>query len=223
MEPPASRRITTGRVHVVTVVTRCERGAAPLRQHSLVLAGATIAAGLIAHELGGSATVRCFPLLVATIVGVLTTLVAQRAAGLDDRGAPAATAALLEMGQLGMHLALSMPLSNHVDSIGSQPGPRPTLVLGLSCALIIAHTVAAGLLAILLLGAQHSVSLALHLLLRARHRCRTVVVLAIRRWGSLLAPMVPDPEWTTAALADQQWRYGPVRPRRGPPRALAGE
>lgn len=184
-----------------------------------MLAGCTIVLGVAAHVLGGGGDgIECLPLLVAATSGVATALAARRIAGHTHRGAAAAVT-LLGIGQLGMHLALSVSLSTHLESMTAQSPLPPPHVLGLTCGLVLAHTATTGLLVVLLLGAHRSADLAFHLLSHAPCRSRWLVVPAPRRSDWRLLATNPNPEWTTAALlVAQQWHYGPVRPRRGPPR-----
>lgn len=173
------------------------------------LGAATIGLGLTAHVLGGGRAVDCAPLLLASAIAVVTTLVAQRVAVPAYRGAPIAVA-LLGVGQFGMHVALS--------SHGATD-PAAASLLGLSCGLIVTHSVATALLAVLLLGAHQAAELALHLLSRARRHMDVRITVAppvdaVMGW-------TPAPESGHRSRGDQQWRYGVARPRRGPPALLA--
>lgn len=180
-------------------------------------AAATILLGVIAHVAGGGgAALDCLPLMAAAVLGVATTHAAQRFAAHTYRGVPAA-AALLVVGQAGMHLALSMSLDTHLDSIAAQSGPAPVLVLKLSGGLIVAHAAATALLMILLLGTHQSAELALHVLVHACRAVRTLVAPARPPTWTGLTTVGPCLAREPAALGSEQWRYGPVRPRRGPP------
>jgi len=76
-----------------------------------MLPSASVVLGVAAHVLGGGGAVDCVPLLVAAALGVLTTFAAQRVAGTTYRGAPLAVA-MLGVGQLGIHPALSASLNS---------------------------------------------------------------------------------------------------------------
>lgn len=174
-----------------------------------MLGGATIGLGVTAHVLGGGTSIDCAPLLLAAVIAVVTTLVAQRLAAPAYGGAPIAVA-VLGAGQFGMHLALR----GHETA-----DPAVRSFLGLSCGVIVAHTIATALLAVLLLGAQQSAELALHLISRVRQRVDVRIV--------FVAPSDEDPDQASTpgerheSRRSQQWRYGVVQPRRGPPALVA--
>ncbi|WP_028937348.1 hypothetical protein [Pseudonocardia spinosispora] len=201
----------------MTIVTR--RGL-PLHRSPVVLAAGTIVLGVAAHVLGGGGgAVESLPLLMATTFGVATTLAARRVAGRTCRGA-AGAAALLGIGQFGMHLALSVSVSNHFDPITEHSSQQH--ILGLSCGLVLAHTLTTALLVVLVLGAHRSAELALRLLSHTPRVPRLLMVLMPRRSDRQFVAVTPSPELTTAALlVAQRLHNGPVGPRRGPPRVFA--
>jgi hypothetical protein len=172
---------------------------------------------LAAHVLGGGRPVLHFiPLLAAAALGVLTTFIAARAAGITYRpGSVAFT--MLGAGQLGMHLILSVSASDHPDLMMAQGSPGLISLFGLGCGVLATHTAATAVMAILLLGAHQSASAAFHLMCRAYRRLRVLVVLAPRSDDGPSPAVVPSPD-RQVVFSGQQWCRGLARPRRGPPR-----
>jgi hypothetical protein len=203
----------------VTAVTRPAPDAALSRRSPLVLTSASVVLGVAAHVLGGGgAAVDCVPLLVAAALGVLTTFAAQRVAGFTYRGAPIAVA-MLGVGQLGIHLALSASLNSHFEAVPEHASLELLSVLGLRCGLLAAHAAATAVLVVLLFGAHRSAESALHLFSHAR-RCALRIVLAPPRSDGRITAVVAAPDRVPAFVA-QQWRPGEATSRRGPPPAFA--
>jgi hypothetical protein len=173
-----------------------------------VLALATAALGPIAHVLGGGGThLTCLPLIAAALAGVLCTLLADRISGYQRR-ASMGMIGLVGGGQLAMHVSLNASLPEHVsvDHAG----------LGLTCDLVVTHAIATGLLIGLILGMPRLLEPPMRLLSRASAWFWPgwCVVLVPADNVSGAVPTSPAPAGNDAVRMD---RYGPVRPRRGPP------
>ena len=204
----------------VTAVTRPAPAAALSRRSPLVLTSASVVLGVAAHVLGGGgAVIDCVPLLVAAALGVFTTFAAQRVAGLTYRGAPIAVA-MLGIGQLGIHLALSASLSSHFQAVPEHASLGLLSVLGLRCGLVTAHAAATAVLVVLLFGAHRSAESALHLFSHARRCAHLRIVLAPPRADGRITAVVAAPD-RVPAFAAQQLRPGQATSRRGPPPAFA--
>ncbi len=170
------------------------------------LSFSAIAFGLVAHIVGGSgADWSCVPLVAASGLAALATLGADRLIGYHSRAAGPAIA-LLGGGQLAMHLALSGALDLHADRFASSG-------MGLTCGVVVAHAVATGALSVLLLGAQRSMALLAALLDRAARLVR----IWFRGPGAVTETGERPVVEVAPGAAVRLLRYGPVRPRRGPP------
>ena len=201
----------------MTAVTRAQFREGLPRRSPLLMVGATVGLGIVAHVLGGGpAPVDCLPLWGGTLLAVVGTLTAQRAM----RGSPRmvfSASALLGLGQFGMHMALSTALIRHSHPAGDRSEDSEEVLSSFSCGLVAAHTAAAMLLVILLMGAHYSVALALR-----------VLAALCRRVGLLVVSPSPDDHVVTSTrvigfdpgATGQRWRYGSVHSRRGPPLLL---
>lgn len=167
----------------------------------MVLAVAAVVLGVGAHVVGGGdASLSCLPLLAAALAGVGATLVADRVAGYSRGAGPAAC--LLGVGQLAMHLLLRQSLSLHPTAAEAVVRGTPFRVLGLSCELVAAHTIASAVLVILLLGTQRSVELVVRPLTRARTWLQVPILTSPTDSADGLARLIPTPEVLTVVLDD---------------------
>jgi hypothetical protein len=172
-----------------------------------------VALGLLAHVVGGGGvSLSCAPLIVATLGGVAATLVADRLAGYE-RTLSRGVVAMVGAGQLVMHLALSVSLMGDTSA--------DTGTWGLSCRIVVAHAVAAGVLVALLLGVQRLLDVPLALLDRARAWLSTCLLISV-------GPCVEDSGISGvdvyAAAVAGVWIepfVAKVLTRRGPPSAMS--
>lgn len=147
----------------VSVVNQC----AGARSHCdsstarrVLVATGCLLLGFVAHVVAGGGTdFSCAPLLVAAFCGVVATLVADQLSGYERRLSVGVVGSVA-LGQLLMHVVLSESLMIEARV--------ETGAWGLTCRVVMAQAVAAGLLVVIILAAQRLVDLPTLLIDRAR-------------------------------------------------------